>query len=709
MDAPVETLLSHRAWVRALASALAQPADADDLEQETWLAALSRPPDDAAPKAWLATVLRRTASKLRRALARRATRERVAARPEATAATADLVARAETHDGLVRAVLALPEPYRSTILLRFFEGLLPKEIARRTATPIDTVKARLRRGLARLRADLPEDRALAVALLAVAVPRRPLASGALAMMLKTKLSVAATALLVAGSFVTYRALDRTQDVARAPSAPDATMPAPESARGGPEPATPEANSLPAERRDFLVAGSVRGARAFMPYAVGEVNGKRELLPPSESAVSADGRFATRLPFLAAQPPWEIDFGVLGDGFVRAAQRLAVEPGGEYEVDFVVVPGVGIEGAVADADGKPVAGLAILAVGRKTPPWGLATALLLDTERLLVKPSLEHFARGATDALGRFEIQGLAPGTYALFGCSEEWILDHDALEAPAGDARVVAVPAHAVTGTIRDARCGATVAMADVGITVRTPSGWGCWRGAAAPDGRLWIAWKPQQPEIEEGFDATLKVSAAGYRAAERVLPFPRGTRRVSADFQLEPVEAEDLAVIRLEVTDTRGRLVEEELSCTLSALNDPELDPTAKEFRPVAPGVFELRAQAGAWSVTLQPRRRMGEPLAWSGAVELGRDERVRCALPPFGVVRLRCAGAGSWIAVAQSTDGKRSCSWQVETREVRLAAPPGEWRVGGGPGDVRIDPGGEGLRTVLVLDGVETVVDLE
>jgi len=704
VDASVETLLAHRAWVRALASTLAQPADADDLEQEAWLAALERSPGDIAPTAWLATVLRRAAAKMRRTVFRRAARERAAARHEG-APDADLVARAETHERVVHAVLALPEPYRSAILLRYFEGLSPTEIASRTATPIDTVKARLRRALARLRADMPEGRAPAVALLALALPRSPL--GVLAMTLKTKLAIAATALLVAGSVITYRALDRTAAPARA--APEALALATDIEEGVEGPAAPEAPSAPAPRRDFLLRGTVRGAPEFLPYAVGNADGARRLLEPAEWLRRAEGGYRIRFPFPGANATCEVDFGVMGTGFVRQWRRLVVEPGGEYLADFDVAPGVGIAGGVVDEGGRPVKGLAIFAVERAAPPWGITTADLLDTNRLLVAPSAVHFACGETDASGRFDIAGLAPGTYALFSRSEDWILEHGPLAAPEGNARVVGVPAHAITGTIRNARTGATVALADVGITIRTPSGWGCTKGAAAPEGRLWVAWKPQQPEIDEGFDATLTLSAAGYRAVERVLAFPRGTRRITADVLLEPIEAHDLALVRLEVTDTRGRLVEEELSCTLSASNDHGLEPTAKEFRPVAPGVFELGAQAGSWSVTLQPRFRMGEPLSWSGTVELGRDERVRCVLPPFGVVRLRCAGPGLWIAIAQSADGKRSSSWQVATREVRLCAPPGEWRVGGGGGDVRIDPGGEGLRTVLVVDGVETLVDLE
>ena len=52
------------------------------------------------------------------------------------------------------AVSALEEPYRSTVLLRFFGGLRAAEIARCQETSSSTVRNRLRRALAMLRARL---------------------------------------------------------------------------------------------------------------------------------------------------------------------------------------------------------------------------------------------------------------------------------------------------------------------------------------------------------------------------------------------------------------------------------------------------------------------------------------------------------------------------------------------------------------------------
>jgi RNA polymerase sigma-70 factor (ECF subfamily) len=55
----------------------------------------------------------------------------------------------------VRAALAeLPEEQRRLIALGFFGGVTHEEIARRTATPLGTVKTRIRAGLRKLRSEL---------------------------------------------------------------------------------------------------------------------------------------------------------------------------------------------------------------------------------------------------------------------------------------------------------------------------------------------------------------------------------------------------------------------------------------------------------------------------------------------------------------------------------------------------------------------------
>jgi len=150
---PLSTLLAHRPWVRALARTLVRDdATVDDVEQKTWLAALRSPPEKpSAVRSWLARVVRNAAYETGRTENRRRKHEAVAARPDRAPAVDDVVADAEQHKRVVLAVTELDEPYRTTVLLRFYEGLPPREVARRMGVPVETVRTRTRRGLERVR------------------------------------------------------------------------------------------------------------------------------------------------------------------------------------------------------------------------------------------------------------------------------------------------------------------------------------------------------------------------------------------------------------------------------------------------------------------------------------------------------------------------------------------------------------------------------
>lgn len=68
--------------------------------------------------------------------------------------------RAERADQVRRAVIGLDEPYRETVVLRFFAELSLAEIALETGRPLGTVKTHLFRGLARLRTAMATEEAV---------------------------------------------------------------------------------------------------------------------------------------------------------------------------------------------------------------------------------------------------------------------------------------------------------------------------------------------------------------------------------------------------------------------------------------------------------------------------------------------------------------------------------------------------------------------
>lgn len=170
----LDQLLAQSGWIRALARRLTKdPHAAEDLVQETWIAALEHPKrssNDAPLRSWLATVLRNVARQGRRGSARRDAREALAARGEAEPSAHEVVAGLALQQELARAVQALDEPYRSTLYQRFYEGLPPREIAKRAGLPVKTVKTRLERGLAVLRARLDREHGDRGAWLSMLVP-----------------------------------------------------------------------------------------------------------------------------------------------------------------------------------------------------------------------------------------------------------------------------------------------------------------------------------------------------------------------------------------------------------------------------------------------------------------------------------------------------------------------------------------------------------
>ena len=153
-----QDVLAETEWLRRLALSLVRDEDrAEDLAQDVCVTALERPPRRAESlRPWLRTVMQNRMRQRAREQRHRRERERQAARAEAQPATADLVERVSVQRRVAGAVLALREPYRGVLLLRYFEDLSPREISRRQGTPITTVYSHIHRGLKLLREQLAD-------------------------------------------------------------------------------------------------------------------------------------------------------------------------------------------------------------------------------------------------------------------------------------------------------------------------------------------------------------------------------------------------------------------------------------------------------------------------------------------------------------------------------------------------------------------------
>jgi RNA polymerase sigma-70 factor (ECF subfamily) len=175
--ADMEALLAQAGWLRRFAQALLHNADdAEDLTHDTLATALRQPPASAG-RAWLATVARNLAVDRLRGDARRLRREEAAWECDAgrVATPEELIGDAQIHRSVAETVANLAEPFRQTLVLRFYQGLSSAEIARKLREPEGTIRWRVKEGLARVRRELDrrhgDDRATWVAALAPLLPK----------------------------------------------------------------------------------------------------------------------------------------------------------------------------------------------------------------------------------------------------------------------------------------------------------------------------------------------------------------------------------------------------------------------------------------------------------------------------------------------------------------------------------------------------------
>jgi RNA polymerase sigma factor (sigma-70 family) len=153
-----QELLTHAAWLHRLAARLVEASAVEDLLQDAYVVALKSPPRVVhSPRPWLAEVLRNLVRNGKRSSARLSARARLVADAATALPTAEqLLTQHEARRLVAELVSKLEEPFRSTVLLCYGEGLTPSEVARRQGVPAGTVRWRLKRGLDDLRAALDQ-------------------------------------------------------------------------------------------------------------------------------------------------------------------------------------------------------------------------------------------------------------------------------------------------------------------------------------------------------------------------------------------------------------------------------------------------------------------------------------------------------------------------------------------------------------------------
>jgi RNA polymerase sigma-70 factor (ECF subfamily) len=166
---PLDDLYArHASDVKRWARRLAGPsADLEDLVHDVFVVALRRrfdPSGEGSVRTWLFRIThhvvrgRRRRARIREVIFGRR-KDEMAAETAPTSTPFDEVERREGHQRLYRALDALPDDYRTALILYEIEGLPGEEVAQLTGISLGTLWVRLHRGRTKLFALLSEEAA----------------------------------------------------------------------------------------------------------------------------------------------------------------------------------------------------------------------------------------------------------------------------------------------------------------------------------------------------------------------------------------------------------------------------------------------------------------------------------------------------------------------------------------------------------------------
>ena len=599
-----DAVLRELTGLRALARSLVQggDADADDLLQEAAVATLEHPPAlDRPVRPWLAKVLRNRRRMDVRADGRRSVRELEVARSvdEAGDAPDGALDRARVLERLAAALVALEEPYRTTVIRRYLDGQSAPEIAAAQGVPAGTVRWRLKTGLDRLRTALDHS---APRWQRVLVP-----FGLPGVIVKTKISLIAGVMLVLlllgfGALI-YGWRDGNSDRAPPPAATarrtgSAAVGAGRSGRVEVAASAPAREPLPGQARATveavtLVGGSVGGR--VINWSTGDGVADAELtFSGAGGAITVASRSDGSFELSPAEPGSFTLIAATRAGFLPFAPELLhssvhVELARERAVRGITVflfPAVDYHGRVVDPTGAPVPGARVRLLGT---PSGEQSIDKLDTEWTTDNDG--HFLFHAADDAVFEAVRGKARGWARLSGdvaITKQLVITLG--DAPAREATI--------TGRVVD--------------------------GAGAPLGEVLVRAQPGGPPM--GKDAPARATAFATTATDGTFTLENLDRGF---YQVE-AEAEDRApAVQRDVPGgTRGVTLKLDAGAALAGAVESSagvpvpaytllvvrrdgasrelvlarsiVEPNGRFEVHVAPGTYELVAAASGWAPSM-------------------------------------------------------------------------------------------------------------
>lgn len=419
-----ELLLEHQPYLIELARRLVGE-DSEDLVQGVWVRYLKNPPrDDSGLRGWLKSAARSIVVDEYRSDSARKYREEFTARLEASRQDEVAKERIEALSEVMEGIRALTPSLRTTVSLRYVEGLDNHEIARRQGVTVRAVNARLKRALEELR-EWHEQRngdqwAMLLAPLLMIKPAR--------VSLAAKLAIGLVAVVaVVGGFLAWKALGGGTS-SRTASATSPTLRTPWLERASRPELSEERTAVAREELELAVelgtlevALQVEGSGDPVPGAtvrIEPVHGGRGEMVSGETDAEGVARFV---------------------GLESREYRVLPDRGDALDVfhgrartrhEHSISVGRKVSGVVRDAAGNPVAGAVVRMTEALGPhrnfalPQSLAGRTLRDVPNLVplsfegyeerqdaVQFATLTFEVAVTDEDGTFEIAHVPAGRW----------------------------------------------------------------------------------------------------------------------------------------------------------------------------------------------------------------------------------------------------------------------------------------------------------
>lgn len=422
---------SLRALLRHLVT---DEATVDDVLQETRLTALRSPPaSEHNLGAWLRVVARNLALQGHRRETARRRREARAARDEALPSTGSAAARLEAHRRILECVQKLGEPHRTLIVGRYFDGASAVQLAEQHGMSRATVDRRLEAARARLREMLapegnPDARRWPIALLVLGQEAGPVKTadlagtsglatmGDLTVTAKTALLLPiAVAGLLAVLFLTGEGSRTAPEEDDVPLA-QGTAQEPPQLLGTEQPESRATTAAavrenPGPHDETMVTGFVTGPGGQPVSGARLWIARGTTWPDADSGLALSdraGRFQVSLPYsqecsVESRESLPSSLMVSADGYLPAEVALRSLLS-HRDVRVQLESGFEVRGQVTTPQGWPIPGALVEARG-----IGAEDAYPVLAARVWARGHAPAYARGTSDADGRFVLRGLTPG------------------------------------------------------------------------------------------------------------------------------------------------------------------------------------------------------------------------------------------------------------------------------------------------------------